>query len=141
VRVEDVEAAASVHQHLGEPRVTYDRVDDQQVPARIGDAVRVILTVEGDGVLRPVEEGGRSLLRGEDLVPLPLALVVGHVHSWSPEDEEDVLHRRKATGVSITTVLLGLAILRGCAAVVLLEHVALLEDVVDRCLVVWAGLL
>jgi hypothetical protein len=66
---------------------------------------------EGDGILRPVEEGGRSLLPGEDLVLLPLALAVGHVHSWSPKDEEDVLHRREATGVSVTTVLLGLAIL------------------------------
>jgi hypothetical protein len=53
-----------------------------------------------------------------------------------PGDEEDVLHRREATGVAVTTILLGLAILRGGAAVVLLEHVALLEGVVDRCLVV-----
>jgi hypothetical protein len=58
-----------------------------------------------------------------------------------PEDEEDVLHRREATGVSVTTVLLGLAIFRSAAAVVLLEHVALLEGVVDRCLVVQVGLL
>jgi hypothetical protein len=36
----------------------------------------MILTAEGDGILRPVEEGGRTLLRGEDLVPLPLALVL-----------------------------------------------------------------
>jgi hypothetical protein len=64
-------------------------------------------------------------------VPLLLVLAVGHVHSGSPEDEEDVLHHREATGVSITTILLGLALLRGDAAVVLLEHVALLEGVVD----------
>jgi hypothetical protein len=96
---------------------------------------------ESDGVLRPVEEGGRSLLRGEDLVLLSLTLAVGHVHSRSPEDEEDVLHRREATGVSITTVLLGLTILRSGAAVVLLEHIALLEGVVDRCLVLQVGLL
>jgi hypothetical protein len=29
-------------------------------------------------------------------VSLPLALAVGHVHSWPPEDEEDVIHRREA---------------------------------------------
>jgi hypothetical protein len=46
-----------------------------------------------------------------------------------------------STGVPVTTVLLGLAILRGGATVVFLEHVALLEGVVDRCLVVWARLL
>jgi hypothetical protein len=59
----------------------------------------------------------------------------------APEDEEDVLHRREATSVSVTTVLLGLATLRGGVAVVLVEHVALLEGVVDRCLMVRAGLL
>jgi hypothetical protein len=85
VRVEDVEVAASVHQHLREPRVPDDRVDHQQVLTRVGDAVRVILATEGDGVLRPVEEGGRSLLCGEDLVPLPLALAIGHVDGWPPK--------------------------------------------------------
>jgi hypothetical protein len=47
--------------------------------------VRVIFATEGDGILRPVEEGGRSLLRGEDLVPLLLALAVGHVHGRPPK--------------------------------------------------------
>jgi hypothetical protein len=61
----------------------------------VRDAVRVILAAEGDGVLQPVEEGGRSLLRGEDLVPLPLALAVGHVDGRPLEDEEDVLHSGK----------------------------------------------
>jgi hypothetical protein len=37
--------------------------------ARIGDAVRVILAAEGDGILQPVEEEGRSLFRGKDLMP------------------------------------------------------------------------
>jgi hypothetical protein len=67
-----------------------DRVDHQRVLARVGDTVRVIFAAEGDGVLRPVEEGGRSLVRGENLVPLPLALAIGHVHGRPPEDEEDV---------------------------------------------------
>jgi hypothetical protein len=70
---------------------------------------------------------------------LPLALAVGHVNGRSPEDEEDVLHCRETSGVTITPVLLGLPILRGGAAVVLLEHVALLEGVVNRCLVVRVG--
>jgi hypothetical protein len=140
VSVEDVEVVASVHQHLGEPRVADDRIDDQWVLARIRDAIRVILAAEGDGVPRPVKEGGGSLFCCEDLVPLPLALAVGHVHSWPLEDEEDVLHRREAAGITVTTVL-SLAIVRGGAVVVLLEHVALLEGVVDWGLVVWAWLL
>jgi hypothetical protein len=80
VRVGDVEATSAVHQNLGEPRVADDWIDDQRVLARVGDAVWVILAAEGDGVLRPVEEGRRSLLCSEDLVLLPLALAVGHVH-------------------------------------------------------------
>jgi hypothetical protein len=51
VRVEDVEAAASVHQDLWEPRVPNDRVDHQWVLARVGDAVRVVFATEGDGIL------------------------------------------------------------------------------------------
>jgi hypothetical protein len=104
VRVKDVEAAAPVHQHLGEARIADDRVDDQRVLARVRDAVRVILVAEGNGVLRLVEEGGRSLLRGEDLVPLSLALAVGHIHGRPPppEDEEGVVHRGETTGLTVT---------------------------------------
>jgi hypothetical protein len=35
-------------------------------------------------------------------VPLPFALAVGHVDGRPPEDEEDVLHRGEATGVTVT---------------------------------------
>jgi hypothetical protein len=62
--------------------------------------VRVILAAESDGVRRPVKEGGRSLLCRDDLVLLPLALAIGHVHGRSPEDEEDVLHRREAADLA-----------------------------------------
>jgi hypothetical protein len=84
------------------------------------------------------KEGG--LLRSEDLLPLPLALTVGHVHGRSPEDGEDFLHRREAGDVPVTTVLFSLAILRGGVTVVFLKHVALLEGVVDWSLVVWTRL-
>jgi hypothetical protein len=87
--------------------------DHQRVLTRVGDAVRVILTAECDGILRPVEEGGRHLLRGEDLVPLSLALAAGHVDGWPPEDEEDVFYSGEATGVAVNPILLGLAVLRG----------------------------
>jgi hypothetical protein len=95
----------------------------------------VILAAEGDGVLRPVEEGGRCLLRGKDLVPLPIALVVGHVRG------KDVFHRKEAAGVAVTPILLGQAILRSGATVVFFEHITLLEGAVDRRLVVRAGFL
>jgi hypothetical protein len=51
VRVQDVEVAASVHHHFGESRVAEDWVDNQRVLAWVGDAIRVILAAEGDGVL------------------------------------------------------------------------------------------
>jgi hypothetical protein len=95
-----------------------------------GDAVRMVLPAEGDGVFRPVEEGGRRLLRGEDLVPLPLALAGRHVDGGSPEDEEHVLHGGEAAGVAISFIFLGFRLLRGGAAIELLEHVALLKGVV-----------
>jgi hypothetical protein len=85
MHVEDVEAAASVHQDFREPRVPDDWVDHQRVLARVGDPVRMILPTEGDGVLRLVEEGWRRLLRGENLVPLSLALVGRHVDGGSPK--------------------------------------------------------
>jgi hypothetical protein len=136
VRVEDIEAAASVHQDLREPRVPDDRVDHEWVLTRVGDAVRVILVTERDGVLRPIKEGRRRLFCGEDLVPLPLALAAGHVDGRPPEDEEDVFHGGAAAGVAVTPILLGLVVLRGGAAIEPLEHVALLEGVVDRHLVI-----
>jgi hypothetical protein len=46
VRIEDVEAATPVHQHLGEPGIPDDRVDHQRVLTRIGDAIWVILAAE-----------------------------------------------------------------------------------------------
>jgi hypothetical protein len=58
-----------------------------------------------------------------------------------PEDEEDVFHRGEAAGVAVTPILFGIAILRGGAAVVSLEQIALLEGVVDWRLVVRTGLL
>jgi hypothetical protein len=57
------------------------------------------------------------------------------------EDEEDILHRGEATDIAVTSILLGLTVLRGGAAVEPLEHVALLEGVVDRRLVVGTWIL
>jgi hypothetical protein len=58
-----------------------------------------------------------------------------------PEDKEDVFHGGEAADVAVTPVFLGLAVLRGGAAVEPLVHVALLEGVVDRRFVVGTWLL
>jgi hypothetical protein len=100
----------------------------------------VVFPAEGDGVLRPVQEGGRCLLCSEDLVPLPLALASRHVDSGSPKDEEHILHDGEAAGVAVSPVLLGLRVLCGGEAVKLLEHVALLKGVIYWGLVIWTWL-
>jgi hypothetical protein len=51
VSVEDVEAVTAIHQHLGEPCVADDEIDDQRVLAWVGDEIRVVLAAEGDGLL------------------------------------------------------------------------------------------
>jgi hypothetical protein len=101
----------------------------------------VVLPAEGDGVLRPVEEGGRRLLCGKDLVPLPHALAGRHVDGWSPKDEEHVLHGGEAASVAISSVFPGLRLLRGGATIELLEHIALLKGVVHWGLMVGTWLL
>jgi hypothetical protein len=52
--VDDVEAAASFHEDLGEPDVADDRVDNERVLPWARHAVRVVALVEGDGLVRPV---------------------------------------------------------------------------------------
>jgi hypothetical protein len=72
---------------------------------------------ECDGVLRPIEEGRRCPLSGEDFVPLLLALACRHVDSWSPKDEEHIFDGGEAACVAIAPVFLGLCLLRGGTAI------------------------
>jgi hypothetical protein len=52
--VDDVEAAASVHEDLGEPDVADDGVDNERIFPRARHAVGVVALVEGDGLVRLV---------------------------------------------------------------------------------------
>jgi hypothetical protein len=52
--VDDVEAAASVHEDLGEPDVADDGVDNERVLSWARHAVGVVALVEGDGLVEPV---------------------------------------------------------------------------------------
>jgi hypothetical protein len=52
--VDDVEAAASVHEDLGKPDVADDGVDNEWVLSRARHAVGVVALVEGDGLVGPV---------------------------------------------------------------------------------------
>ena len=48
VDIEDVEAAASVHQHLGEALLADDGVNDEQVASQSRDMRGVVSLIEGD---------------------------------------------------------------------------------------------
>jgi hypothetical protein len=52
--VDDVEAAASVHEDLGKPDVADDGIDNERVLPRARHAVGVVALVEGDGLVGPV---------------------------------------------------------------------------------------
>jgi hypothetical protein len=52
--VDDVEAAASVHEDLGEPGVADDGIDNERVLSWARHAVWVVALVEGDGIVGPV---------------------------------------------------------------------------------------
>jgi hypothetical protein len=55
--VHDVEAAASVHQYLGELCATDDGFENKRVLARLWNVIRVVIMIEGDGRPGPIEEG------------------------------------------------------------------------------------
>jgi hypothetical protein len=51
VGVDDVEAAASVHEDLGKPDVADDGINNERVLPRARHAVGVVALVEGDGLV------------------------------------------------------------------------------------------
>jgi hypothetical protein len=55
--VHDVEATASIHQYLGEPRVADDGVDNKRISARLRNKIRVVVTIKSDGRSGLVKEG------------------------------------------------------------------------------------
>jgi hypothetical protein len=52
--VDDVKAAASIHEDLGKPDVADDGIDNERVLPRARHAVGVVDLVEGDGLVGPV---------------------------------------------------------------------------------------
>ena len=58
VDVEDVEAAASVHQHLGEVLFVDNGVNDEQVASWSGDVGWMVPLIKSDRRFRPAKEGG-----------------------------------------------------------------------------------
>ena len=114
VCVHDVEAAASVHEHLGEMGVADDGIHNEWILSRVRDVVGVVLTAEGDGVFRPIEVGWRGFGDGEDFSALVLAQPRGHVRRRPSENEEGVLHRGELAVATLVVSILLLALVAVC---------------------------
>ena len=122
--------------------VADDGVTNEWVQTQIRDVLGVVITAEGDCILRPVEVGWRSPCDGEDLSALSLVLPSGHVRRRSAENEEHVLHLRVAIAALPFLVLFLLGLVLAAEAIeVLVEHVTLFEGVIDPVLVIGARLL
>lgn len=67
-------AAASIHQHIREPRLGDDGVDHERVSTRSWHVARVVRTIESDRQLKPPEECRCRRLHGAGRAPTPAGL-------------------------------------------------------------------
>ena len=88
VDVEDVEAAASIHQHLSKALLVDDGVGDEWVASWPHDVGGMIPLIEGDRRFRPAEEGGDGRLDGACLSIANLVLSLGPDGIGSTEDHD-----------------------------------------------------
>jgi hypothetical protein len=87
-KIQDVEAADTIHQHLGQALVPDDGVDNEWVAPRSGDAGRVVTPVEGDRCARQMEELGDKVHGSADFPESHLVLTLGAVVLTTSEDHE-----------------------------------------------------
>ena len=88
IDVEDVEAAASIHQHLGEALLADDGVDDEWVAFWSSDMGGMVPLIEGDRRFRPAKEGGDIRFGSACLPIVYLVLVLGPDGVRSAEDHD-----------------------------------------------------
>jgi hypothetical protein len=129
--IDDIEAAAIIHEHLGEACVGDNGIDNKRVDPRIGYIVWVVITVESDGHLGPVKEEGGCRLHREDLSMFSLALARREARRGSSVYHEVVMDFREplVLVVSLGIVLL-VIFLDAYAFKISPEHVAVLEVVI-----------
>jgi hypothetical protein len=129
--IDDVRAAAAIHEHLGEACVGDNGIDNKRVDPRNGDVVWVVITVESDGHLRPVMEEGAYRLHGEDLSMFSLALACREACRASSVYHEAVVDFGEPLVLVVSLGIILLVIfLDAYAFKISLEHVAVLEVVV-----------
>ena len=128
--VEDVEAAASIHQHLSETGLGDDGVDDQRIAPGIGDPLRVILPVERDRALGPFEVRWGGGADCADFSEFALPLTRSEASRSSPKDQKAVLDlgENLPLGVVVLGRLFG-TLLGNDVGIVPMEDGALLKGV------------
>ena len=107
--------------------------------------IGVVIPIEGDRLLRPVEVLGGGHLDREDLLAFPLALPRRKARRGSPEDHEGVAYLGEPVVLvfvpTVGALLLGVVVGEPEPGVVAPQHGAILESMPDRALVVRAGFL
>ena len=97
--VEDVEAATSVHQHLGEALLADDGVDNEWVASWSHDVGGMVLLIEGDWRFRPAKEGGDGHLDGTCLPIAHLVLALGPDGAGSAKNHDAFLRVGEAISI------------------------------------------
>jgi hypothetical protein len=91
LNIQDVEATAPVHQHLGQALVANYGVNDEQEAPRSGGAGRVVTPVEVDRYAGPTEKLGDGIPNEAEFPESDLLLTLGAVVLWISEDHEVVV--------------------------------------------------
>jgi len=140
--VKNVEAAASIHQHLGETCLGDDGVDDQRITPGVGDPIRVILPIESDCALGPFEVRGHGCADCANFSEFALPLTRGETSRTSPKDQEAVLDLGESFSLGVV-VLGGLfsALLDYDVGVIPAQDSALHKGVLSRAPMLGAWLL
>jgi hypothetical protein len=143
--VDDVEAAASVHENLGEPDVADDGVDNERVFPWARHTVGVVALVEGDGLVGPVQVDWRRHLHRADLSTLLLAVPsrgVRHLPTVDHATFVDLGELLCLVALLLVVVMASTTFRRGPGLMeVAPKHDALLKGVLDGTLMIGARLL
>jgi hypothetical protein len=54
IRIDDIEAVASIHEHLREASVADDGINNERILSKIWIMICMVIPVEGDGAVKPI---------------------------------------------------------------------------------------
>jgi hypothetical protein len=145
IHIDDIEATASIHKYLREACVADDGVYDERVPPRVGHVVRMVVSVEGDGVVRPISIDWGRYLNRENLPALLLLLSWTKVDGINPKNHVLIVYVGEAIVLVVFSVVGSLLVAFFCRGAGLVvkssEHVTFAAGVFNRALVVSAQFL